>query len=454
MIKNYRITKLFGFRTVSIPFEDNIKILIGENGLGKTTILNSLYYVLTGKYKKLCSIEFERIDLMFKDNQRIQFTKRELEAYLNFESVQKRIHMPARTMQLLDLGELEELINTNLEEGRNIDRVILQYMQENNIPRWAPSHIMLRELKALIRRPNVKKFVKFEGLIKSYNINILYFPTYRRVEEDLKNLGRIRRKTSSSDLHEIYIPDFEDDFNVSEDTLIHFGMEDVVQRISQVKNFISNSTVDGFSKVTGEILSQLLRGFPDIEQEKIETLDVGTARIVLHRVGDSLSKTDRKRILNLLDDPKKLGRKKELTYFLLNLIEIYNRHKHVDDAIKKFRDVCNEYLEDKEFRYNESSVEIEVYRKNTDETVSLDKLSSGEKQIISLFSRVYLELTKNYIVLFDEPELSLSINWQKLLLPDIVASEKCNFLLSVTHSPFIFKNELDKYAVGMKAYIQ
>lgn len=59
MIKQFKINGLFGFRNVEINFEDNIKILIGENGFGKTTVLNSLYYLLNGKYIKLSKIEFE-----------------------------------------------------------------------------------------------------------------------------------------------------------------------------------------------------------------------------------------------------------------------------------------------------------------------------------------------------------------------------------------------------------
>lgn len=47
-------------------------------------------------------------------------------------------------------------------------------------------------------------------------------------------------------------------------------------------------------------------------------------------------------------------------------------------------------------------------------------LSSGEKQIISVFSKLYLEDNKKYIILFDEPELSLSIKWQAKFLPDIM----------------------------------
>jgi predicted ATP-binding protein involved in virulence len=454
MIKRFRINKLFGFRNVNIPFYNNIKILIGENGLGKTTVLNSLYYVLTEKYNKLIQIEFERVELQFFDDSKIQFTKRELEIYIDYQRRNTRRHIPNKILETINLEELEHIIGDNELGNRETERIIAKYIASKRIPRWAPPNIMARELYILVKEPIVKKFLGFKDIIGKFSTTILYFPTYRRVEEDLKNLGRFRKRYIDPDFEQDLFEEIDEEIEISDDTLIHFGMEDVIQRIDNVKEQINKSTVEGFSKVTGEILSQLLKGFPELNDDEIEELDVQTAKIVLHRVGDNLSQNDRNSILELLDKPKDLVEKKELTYFLLNLIEIYNQHKHIDDSIKKFRDVCNEYLEDKEFRYNESNVDIDVYRNGTDEKVSLNKLSSGEKQIISLFSKIYLESSKNYIVLFDEPELSLSIEWQKLLLPHIVSSEKCKFLLSVTHSPFIFKNELVDYAVGMSAYIK
>ena len=69
-------------------------------------------------------------------------------------------------------------------------------------------------------------------------------------------------------------------------------------------------------------------------------------------------------------------------------------------------------------------------------------LSSGEKQIISIFSKLYLDNTnKNCVILFDEPELSISIEWQKTLITDIMNSKKCSLLIAVTHSPFIFDGD-------------
>lgn len=201
------------------------------------------------------------------------------------------------------------------------------------------------------------------------------------------------------------------------------------------------------------MLSQLLRGFPTIDNELIDDLDVQAGKIILDRVGNSLSTTDKDNIKGLLESKESLKEKKELVYFISKLIGIYNEHKHLDDNLKTFKDICNRYLVDKEFRYDESSIDLDIYRINTKERVELNKLSSGEKQIISILTKIYLEKSNNLIILFDEPELSLSLPWQKLLLPDIMNSKKCKFLLAVTHSPFIFDNELEKYAIGINIYM-
>lgn len=71
-------------------------------------------------------------------------------------------------------------------------------------------------------------------------------------------------------------------------------------------------------------------------------------------------------------------------------------------------------------------------------------MSSGEKQILSIFTKIYLanidDKNKKYWIFYDEPELSLSIEWQTILLPKIIESGRCEFLLAATHSPFIFKD--------------
>ena len=134
---------------------------------------------------------------------------------------------------------------------------------------------------------------------------------------------------------------------------------------------------------------------------------------------------------------------------------MHEKQKERENDVKKFRDVCNKYLVNKKVVYDESAIKIYIKSDRNTFPIALNKLSSGEKQIVSMFSKIYLsENHRHFIVLLDEPELSLSMIWQKQLLPDIIDSKKCDFLLAVTHSPFIFDNELDEFAIGLKEYFK
>lgn len=133
--------------------------------------------------------------------------------------------------------------------------------------------------------------------------------------------------------------------------------------------------------------------------------------------------------------------------------------KKYDEKIIRFTETCNKYLNNKRFVYNQSDLTLKIVKEENEsfvfhseqkqEEIELSMLSSGEKQIVSLFSRLYLESDDKCILLIDEPELSISMRWQKMLLPDIIRSGNCSLLLTVTHSPFIFDNEFDNYAQDM-----
>jgi len=128
-----------------------------------------------------------------------------------------------------------------------------------------------------------------------------------------------------------------------------------------------------------------------------------------------------------------------------------NKSNHLN---KKFTDICNRYLLNKTLIYDENKSNIYVKINLNNQQLHLSDLSFGEKQIISIFSKIYLSPPDSeFIVLIDEPESSLSIFWQREFLPDIYNSGKVRFLFAVTHSPFIFENDLDKYAVSLNAYM-
>lgn len=463
-IKKYAINGLFNTQNVVIPFDENIKILIGENGLGKTTILNSLYYVLTKKWHKLIKIPFESIELTFDSNSIIRFSKKQLEAYLMDDKRQRKrghIQIIAQLKTLIpDIDKLkQELLKPDVFNQQAVinHQDIINYIIKNKINQHigAPTGVLVDCFIRLLTDEFVLVFDDIDKIIdEQLDTSIMYFPTYRRVEEELQNLGQLR-KISNNDF------DFNDPFeeeerielsNIEEETLIQFGMQDVENRIRNVLYQISEMSLTGFTTVTGQVLSQMLKGFPNVDETSLSQLNKADIEIILNRVRGNLSEYDRNNIIGIVES-KKLSDKKDLVFFLSKLIGVYETQKELDNRIKNFVTVCNKYLVGKELVFNESSVSIDIIRKKSGQVVRLNQLSSGEKQIVSLFSKIYLEEHSSITVLFDEPELSLSIEWQKLLLPDILSSGKCKFLLAVTHSPFIFKNDLDKFAVGMNMFI-
>lgn len=143
----------------------------------------------------------------------------------------------------------------------------------------------------------------------------------------------------------------------------------------------------------------------------------------------------------------------ELDFFIEELIKLYEQQEDLGNSIVQFCDRCNKYLRGKKFEYDVESVNVLVRSEYTGEVIGLDLLSSGEKQMVGLMAKMYLSKEKAFIVLIDEPELSLSITWQQHILEDMMDSGKIKYMMAVTHSPFIYDNSLQKYAVGMSNFI-
>ena len=72
---------------------------------------------------------------------------------------------------------------------------------------------------------------------------------------------------------------------------------------------------------------------------------------------------------------------------------------------------------------------------NKNNAISSEKLSYGEQQMLSFLC--YNAFSRDTLIFIDEPELSLHIDWQRLLLPILLAQGTGNQFFIVTHSPFI-----------------
>ena len=460
-LKSFYINNLYGYRNVHIDFESSIKILIGENGLGKTTVLNIIYYCLSKNFEKLSNFQFESIEIIFENKNRALIKKDILDKHLKLDKENSSSHFTELLSKINpeDEKKLRIVINDKSSSFQHKRLDLQRILKTIGININAPAHYIFDLISKYFDELDGNKFYDVIKILdKNVNAKILYFPTYRRIEEDIKNIGFYTREDFNDNLQKLkFRKDLLRNTEYNND-VIQFGMKDVEQRIEEITSEIAHSSMLGFSDITAEMLHQLLTDFPNVEMKKRKKIDLDKLNIILERIGQNMSLDDREKIKDYIKTGNNTN--KGLLFFIDKLIDLYNKQEHQDSAIKGFVEVCNHYLTDKKYVYDEREVSLNIFHSNEkyinkegNKTIDLNKLSSGEKQIVSLFSKIYLEENERYIVLFDEPELSLSIFWQKILLPDIVRSNKCDFLLAVTHSPFIYENDLFENTTILKEYI-
>ena len=81
-IEYFKIYNLFNQYNVSLNIGDDVNIFLGENGMGKTTILSCLYYILSGRLDKLDTILFNTIIIKFVGNEEFILKRNDLNRYL------------------------------------------------------------------------------------------------------------------------------------------------------------------------------------------------------------------------------------------------------------------------------------------------------------------------------------------------------------------------------------
>lgn len=447
-IDHFRVEGLHGYRDIELEFQDNTLVLIGENGSGKTTLLRILFYFLSGRWLALSQIRFNRI----------QATLGGREYSISHEQILTAIKTDRRFLRNLP-GSMRQHILNMVRNGRT-DQVVAEVESLAASYGISASRI-LAELEGVRGDPN-------EGgadiqevaaqIATAVNAQVLYLPTYRRIERELSSIFEGEGIESARKREVIRQPET----NASYIELVEFGMKDVKAAIDRA--LVSNKE---FARVTlnnltlrhlGDVVKQ---EYKYVSNDDIAEITDDTVQAVLSRIDESiLPFSDKQRLYELITStrsaPSLSEHEKIVYHYFSKLLEFQDALKAKERPITTFCDVVSAYIKDKSFEYDSRnfsfSMRHRLIRSSTedkDTEIKLGDLSSGEKQIVSLFSHLYLSGTKRFFVLIDEPELSLSVSWQRNLLPDIRRSELCAGLLAVTHSPFIYDNELRSYARSM-----
>jgi predicted ATPase len=419
-IQQFEIKGLHGNRNYIIDFIDNKLVLIGENGTGKSTVITLLYYFISEQWIRLK--EYNYLSLCLKFNG--------IEYSLTKEQIDAKAQESSPTE--VEFGGLDGLVS--IIEARINKSTAIKAEKKKESP------------------------VNFDFL---GDTKLIFLPTYRRIEQSLDSIYRLvekkRRQSFPDTVNFNFTKDFQDFFegkNFKE--LIEFGMNDIEKIIKNKETSLKESFRNSLNELTGNYLKDVInKKYNDINYDIIKSADFARLESILDRIEDKIlteyEKNSLISIISKIQSETKIGDEdKVIIHFLSQLIKKHSEQITKEADVFNFTRVCNKYLVDKEVVYDNKNFVIKIQHKNEkyknkNNKLDLHVLSSGEKQIISLFSHLYLSDIKSFIIIIDEPELSLSVPWQFSFLPDIINTQKCGGVIAVTHSPFIYDNDLSKY---------
>jgi predicted ATP-dependent endonuclease of OLD family len=445
---------LHGFRDYSIRIKDNRLIVVGENGSGKSTILKIIYHTLSCDWDALRAFSFKNIILYFDKDVKIDISSECLDNIFSIKDIDRVVYDQlsyARMRRNAVDGLLNSVIRMKQQDYGKREENLEKINYNTPYPKKYYQDIM--------NDPAVKKLFSItENIYKYFDVQILYLPTYRRIEEQLKN---IFPNTDSDDWTKSRRR------QVSEHSieLIEFGMADVEEAVKRSQERLNVFSRTRQNKLTLGYFSEIIeKQYEKVNVDEIRNLSEKEISAILSRIDSNiLTKHQQSEIIKILNQVRDTNeqpgnvQEKIICHYFLNLILFNNEISREEKGIKDFVDKCNKYLLSNIIEYDDQSFTCSVYNRIDNKTIKNEKiefqnLSSGEKQIVSLFSHLNLASKNRVFVFIDEPELSLSVDWQRMFLVDILDSPSCVGLIATTHSPFVFDNALEKYVHGISQF--
>lgn len=443
LIKKFQIIGLHGYKNLTLNFNKLTTVLVAENGAGKTILLNALYSVMKGNFYQLSDLEFKKIKLSFYGDNNEYCLDKESCLLIDNNKIKEFLSIASNEFddEIFFQKFMKMLLNNSIQDIK--ESLLFRRL-------YVHSRLSSKELINIISnfKEEVSSNLRYENLEiknkiteKTKDLEIIYLPTYRRVEKIISNnQERMHSKFSGDviDKNEKYAK-------------IVFGLSDVDSTLKNINEQIEKLSNIGYRKLSNKMLEELLNSsYLNIEKDIDNLPDLKDLSRFLGRVSDAENTLERlsEKYTNKSLDPM-------LRYFLNKLNTVIDSTKKLESMIGDFVNICNSYLKDssepKFFDYDLKLLKVIVKDEVTKREIKLNDLSSGEKQIISLMAYLYLnEKKSNKIILIDEPELSLSLEWQKKILVDVINSGSVIQLLATTHSPFIFDNELDECTKALK----
>lgn len=425
-IKELKIEGLFNLFNYTIPFdnEENLLIITGPNGFGKTMILNIINNLFTRNFSFFQKLVFTKISLALDKNINIVISKLPTDG-------DKKWQVSITVLE--DDKPIDELSNIKLIG--NIERIIDRYMP-------------------YFRRIDDDKWVdvRTDRLVYTDEIILNHAEELpSRYKEEL--YGSLKISTPQAKA-------------IFEDIKVHLIKE---QRLIRVNRFEQNAhynnrnetstteTIQEYAKELRELISSTLKKSYEISQE----LDSSFPKRLLGETAKLEEPEFQKRFNYLKAKQEKLKKynlseseqevppynEDDARVLLVYLKDSESKLSVFDDLLKKLELFTN-ILNERRFTYKSIVINKEkgfIFETIQGEELELRDLSSGEQHEVVLLYELIFKASADTLVLIDEPEISLHITWQKEFLNDllrIIELQKMHVVIA-THSPQIINGRWD-----------
>ena len=383
MIRKLEVKGLNDRIDADLKFNTDLNIITGRNGSGKTTLLKLIWYLISGNLERILrEIPFQSV--LIETDSFSLFMGRVKPNRVNFD---------------LKFNQQEDILLEPLSVGVDL------------------------ETGNLTQHEDAVKLDKINIRIAHAIGNSLFFPTFRRIEGGFSKIPR----------------------NTDDSAVTFFGSAPEMLQVS-MSRFSSEVSVNGHKFIasisTDDIGDLLTQKYADIYEE-ISALQSQLLDDISRKIQDA---SDSRNVSEIPQD----------TPAVLNAIKQVNEKR---DLLRKPFSVLSE-LTQNILQYQAIHVTGKLaLGEKTDgvtlgegtsegtleearEAISSDKLSAGEKQMLSFLC--YNAFSEKTIIFIDEPELSLHVDWQGMLLPTLLKQVTGNQFFVATHSPFIYTLYPDK----------
>lgn len=430
-IKQISVSKLFGIFDHVIPLnrEDRVTIIHGANGFGKTTLLRMINGLFNSRYSELRVIHFNECSIDFDDGSKIIINK-----FINKESDNK-------SKKTLSFSFVKS---------------------DGNIQKFSPDFESNDRLR--ISMNMVENFIP--NLERVAGRNWIYPPTNEvlSLEDVVERFGELLPIESSPKKEPTWLKKLKESSNIrfiESQRLLKLTENRRSQGYEKRPSmFLSVAT---YAKELAEEIQAKLTEYGQLAQSLDRTFPV---RVVQQKASSQLTDEKLRHQLNQLEEK----RSQLINAGLLNKDEdsAFQVQEEIDESTKKVLSVYIEDVDQKLSVFNDIAAKIDLFKRIINDkfshkqiAISKDRgftfttsagnslsptdLSSGEQHELVLLYELLFKVKPNSLILIDEPELSLHVEWQVQFIKDLQEITKlANIdILMATHSPDIIHDRWD-----------